>query len=245
MMNEGRLLAVIPARAGSKGLPGKNIRQFVGLPLIAHSVLFAKLCPEVDRVVVSTDSPEIAKVAETYGADVPFQRPSKLAQDDSPLWPALRHALQMVERSEGKPYEFLVLLDPTSPARLPEDLAGAFQRLKDTPRADGIIGVSRPDFNPIWHCVIERDGWMADLIEDGSRYNRRQDVPSVYRIHGSLYMWRSEFVRREETEWRKHGHYLLYETPDIRSMSIDDARQFEQGEVLVQSGLIRFPWLSS
>jgi len=236
-------LAVIPARGGSKGLPGKNVRPFAGLPLIAHSILFAKMCPEIDRCVVSTDSPEIAEAARRFGADVPFVRPPALAQDESPLWLVLRHALEEVERQEGCSYDALLLLDPTSPGRDPADLSGALRRLTACPTADGIIGVSEPDFNPIWHCVTERDGWMEDLIEDGSRFGRRQELPRVYRIHGGLYIWRAQFVRTEERTWRGTGRYLVYETPESRSMSIDTARQFEQAECLVKSGRITFPWM--
>ena len=237
------LLAVIPARGGSKGLPGKNIRPFLGLPLLAHSILFAKMCPEIDRLIVSTDSEEIANVARRAGADVPFMRPPELAQDDTPLWPVLRHALQTAERHDGKEYGMLLLLDPTSPARLPEDIAEALRLLGGKPSADGVIAVSRPFFNPIWHCVVERDGWMADLIEGGDRFNRRQDVPTVYRINGSLYVWRTGFIRRERRGWRAFGKHLLYEIPEIRAMSIDALDEFEQAETFVRQGLITFPWM--
>jgi len=157
------LLAVIPARRGSKGLPGKNIRPLAGLPLIAHSILFAKLCPEIKRLIVSTDCDEISDVARQFGADVPFQRSPELAQDDTPIWPVLRHALKAAEDLDGVSYEYLLLLDPTSPGRLPSDVSAAYRLLQGTPSADGIIGVSKPEFNPIWHCVIERDGWMTTL----------------------------------------------------------------------------------
>ncbi len=242
MSRELGMLAVIPARGGSKGLPGKNVRPFAGLPLIAHSILLAKLCPDITRVIVSTDSPEIAVVAQKFGADVPFMRPADLARDDTPLWPVLRYALHTLEEHEARRYEFLLLLDPTSPTRLPEDVACALRRLREWPEADGIIAASQPDFNPIWHCVIERNGWMADLIEEGARYERRQDVPIVYRINGLLYIWRAEFLRKQEQWWR-HGRHLIHKTPDIRAVSIDDAEQFEHAELLVQHGLIKLPWL--
>ncbi len=240
-----RLLAIIPARAGSKGLPGKNIRPFAGIPLIAHSILFAKMCPEVDRCIVSTDSTDIAEVAKQYGGDVPFLRPATLAQDESPLWLVLRHALETLEAEALRwSYEYILLLDPTSPAREPSDIAGALQQLRNRSEADGVIGVSQPEFSPVWHCVIERKGWMADLHPECARYERRQDVPVAYRINGSLYLWRAAFVRRErEGLWRQHGRHLLYEIPEARAMSIDTQQQFERAELLVTSGLITFPWL--
>lgn len=238
------LLAVIPARGGSKGLPGKNIRPFVGLPLVAHSVLLARMCPEIDRVVVSTDVSEIADVAQSFGADVPFMRPSELAQDETPMWPVLRHTLEALKDLDGIRYECVLLLDPTSPGRWPVDVTGAYHSLLRTPAADGIIGVSRPDFNPLWHCVFERNGWMTDVFEDATDYGRRQDVPIVYRINASLYIWRSDFVRREKTEWRRNGKHLLYEIPEFRAIHIDDLQEFEKAELLVKNGIITLPWLA-
>lgn len=243
MNQNSELLAVIPARGDSKGFPGKNVHPFAGLPLIAHTVLFARLCPEISRTVVSTDSTEIAEVARKFGAEVPFLRPAELAGDETPMWPVLRHALEFMESRKDRPYDYLLLLDPTSPARDPVDVAGALRRLMASPSADGIIGVSRPDFNPIWHCVVERDGWMADLIPEGAGFDRRQDVEAVYRINGSIYIWRAEFVRRERTSWRRHGKHLLYELPEARAMSIDSLAELRRAEALVQSGLIRLPWL--
>ncbi len=160
------------------------------------------------------------------------------------MWPVLRHALKAVEDIDGVRYEYVLLLDPTSPGRLPADVAGAYRFLQRTPSADGIIGVSQPAFNPIWHCVIQRDGWMADLIEDGAEYNRRQDVPVVYRINASLYIWRSDFVRSQETDWRRTGKHLMHEIPEIRAMHIDNEHEFEKAELLVKSGVISFPWLA-
>ena len=145
MSNAKRLLAVIPARGGSKGLPDKNIRPLSGMPLIAHTINFARLCPEIDRCVVSTESQEIADVANGHGADVPFLRPPELALDETPICPVLRHALDQVEKEEGSTYDYLMLLDGTSPVREPRDIAEAFTKLQAAPEADGIIGVSQPE----------------------------------------------------------------------------------------------------
>ena len=101
-MSEPPMLAIIPARGGSRGLPGKNIRPLVGLPLIVHSLRLAALCLEIDRCIVTTDSDEIAAVAKAYGGDVPFMRPAELARDDTPMMPVLRHALLEIERAEGR-----------------------------------------------------------------------------------------------------------------------------------------------
>lgn len=243
MTSGPRVLAVIPARGGSKGLPGKNIRPFAGLPLIAHTILFARMCPEISRCIVSTDSQDIADVAKQFNADVPFLRPPELAKDDTPMWPVLKHALAHVEGAEGKSYDQLLLLDPTSPSRELADITGAVARLDEHPDAEGVIGVSQPDFNPIWHCVVEKNGWMADLVEGGSQYERRQDVPPVYRINGSMYIWRTSYVRSEAQSWHDTDRHLIYEIPEYRAMSIDTPFEFQRFELMVNNGLIEFPWL--
>lgn len=238
------MLAIIPARGGSKGLPGKNIRPLAGLPLIAHSILLSRLCPQITRTIVSTDSLEIAEVARQFGADVPSLRPQELAQDDTPMWPVLRHVLETTEAQENRQYPYLLLLDPTSPGRFPEDIAGALTKLEAIPEADGIIGVSKPEFNPIWHCVVEHDGWMESLFQSAGAYVRRQDVPSVYRINATLYIWRAEFVRREVDKWLDRGKHLIYEVPERRAIHIDDVDEFLRTEALIRQGFISFPWLN-
>jgi CMP-N-acetylneuraminic acid synthetase len=238
----GRVLAVIPARGGSKGLPGKNVRPLWGIPLIAHTVLLTRMCAGLNRAIVSTDSNQIAEVAREFGGDVPFMRPLELAGDDTPIWPVLQHALAVVEAEERREYQYLALLDPTSPGRHPEDIEGALGRLRSVPSADGIVAVSQPTFNPMWTCVIERDGWMTDLITDGAQFTRRQDVPVVYRINAMLYIWRTSFVRTA-VSLRVGARNLLYETPEHRSVHIDSPDDFAHAEALLASGAVQFPWM--
>ena len=124
-----RVLAVIPARGGSKGLPGKNIRPLSGLPLIGHSIRAAALVPSLSRCIVSTDDQTIADVARGLGGDVPFLRPAELAEDSTPMAPVLQHALRAVEESGDEPYDALLLVDPTSPVREPAQIDDAVRRL--------------------------------------------------------------------------------------------------------------------
>lgn len=240
-MKAARVLAVVPARGGSQGLPGKNIRPLMGLPLIAHSIALAKLCPEITRCVVSTDSDEIAAVARAHGGEVPFLRPAELARADTPMWPVLRHALAEVERGEGSPYDLLLLLDPTSPTRLPGDVSAAVARLLASD-ADGIVSVSKPEFSPLWHTVVEKDGLMADWQPGGALIDRRQDAPEIYRINGLLYAWRTAFVRTAGG-WRAGGRNLMLVVPDERAVSIDDEAQFRRAEALARGGILPMPWL--
>lgn len=204
----------------------------------------ARMVPEIDRCIVSTDSPEIADVARRYGAEVPFLRPAELATPESAVWPVLQHALAEVERQEGKTYKYLLLVDPTSPARLPEQISDAYRILKGNAAADGIVAVSKPDFNPYWVCVYEKDGWMTDLIDGAAKIVRRQDVPTIYRINGSFYLWPTSVVRTRPS-WRDGTRLLQYVTSEDRAFAIDTLEEFQKAELLVKSGVVRLPWLHS
>jgi N-acylneuraminate cytidylyltransferase len=241
-----RVLAVIPARGGSKGLPGKNVRPMWGLPLIAHSVRAAALTPEVTRCVVTTDSAEIADVVRAHGGEAPFLRPVELAADDTPMAPVVRHALEWVERDEGTAYDAVLLLDPTSPARVPSQLAEAVRRLATTPTLDGVISVSEPTFNPVWVGVRpdeSRDGALSRFFEAGAGVTRRQDVGRFLRINGNFYLWRADFVRRLESSWFDEGTHEGLEIPEAQAFSIDDEYEFRLIEALIGAGLITLPWL--
>ncbi|GAA2026212.1 acylneuraminate cytidylyltransferase family protein [Terrabacter terrae] len=243
-----RVLAVIPARGGSKGLPGKNIRTLRGLPLLAHSIRAAALTPEVTRCVVTTDSAQIADVARTHAGDVPFLRPAELAADDTPMAPVVRHALEWVEREEDTAYDAVLLLDPTSPARAPAQLAEAVRRLVAKPALDGVISVSEPTFNPVWVGVRpddERDGALTRFFESGAGVTRRQEVTRFLRINGNFYLWRADFVRRLESSWFDEGTHEGLEIPEAQAFSIDDDYEFRLIEALVDAGLISLPWLET
>jgi N-acylneuraminate cytidylyltransferase len=234
--SEPRVLAVVPARGGSKGLPGKNLRLLAGVPLIEHAIRFAAQCPQIERTVVSTDSPEIAAAAEQAGAEVPFLRPHELAADDTPMWPVLRHALAAVEGD----FDLLVLLDPTAPVREPDDLTRALAQLAASSEADGVVSVSEPGFNPVWQCVVERNGFIHHLVEDGSRYTRRQDAPRVLVVNGLLYVWRTSFVEAELENWF-HGRLLPLEVPPQRAITIDTPYDLDLLEALVTARLVSLP----
>jgi len=239
------LLAVIPARGGSKGLPGKNILPFAGLPLIAHSIRFASMCPEIDRCIVSTDSSEIAAVALEHGGDVPFLRPAELASDNTPTWPVLQHALREMEDREGRRFESLLLLQPTNPGRLPEDVTRALALLESNLDAVGVIAVSEPPFNPRWTCVEERGGRIVNAFAESKTYVRRQDVPPVYRINGMLYLWRRDHILAETEDEMDDKPHLALQVPEERAIDIDSPSDFKIGEILVRNGVVTFPWLKS
>lgn len=239
------VLAVIPARGGSKGLPGKNICIFAGLPLIAHSILLARSCPEIARCVVSTDCEEIAQVAREHGGEVPFLRPADLARDDTPMWPVLRHCLREMEQRSATRFGSLLLLQPTSPGRLPEDVTQAVRILEDDDAAAGVIAVSEPHFNPRAVCVEESGGYVRYLVPSSSIYTRRQDVQPVYRINGVLYLWRRDYVLGEETPRLGDSPHRMLVVPEERAIDIDKASDLAMAELLVREGILRLPWQKS
>ena len=238
------VLALIPARGGSTELPGKNIRPFAGLPLIVHSILCAA-STSVDGIVVSTDSEEIAEVARKWGAETPFMRPAELAQDDTPIWPVIQHAVK-----ECPGYDLLALFEPTSPLRQPEDLAGCVERLALDPGTgiagiDGVVTVSRPDFVPEFACVRELPSGTLYPMAGRKPYDRLQDAPKTFRINGSMYVWRTSFINASGDHHWIHSRLLGYETPEFRSLSIDTLEQFERGEKMVRAGIVSLPWLAA
>jgi N-acylneuraminate cytidylyltransferase len=239
------MLAVILARGDSSGAKDNCIREFAGLPLIAHSIRFAGLCPEISRSIVSTDSPEIRSVARSHGAHVPFLLPPELAPGDYPMWPALQHALRSMEELDKTRYESLLLLDPRCPGRIPADLSNAAVLLDSDPNANGVIAVSEPEFNPRWECVENRNGYMARTFESED-YACRQEVPVAYRINAMLYLWRRDFLMNStETPAIDSAHYRLLKVPELRALHIEEPRDFQIAELKVRAGMVTLPWLAN
>ena len=247
-MSTPRVLAVVPARGGSKGLPGKNTRLLAGLPLVAHSLRAAAAMRTVTRCVVSTDDPEIARVAREHGGDVPWLRPAELATDTTPMAPVLRHALAAVEAEEGRPYDAVVLLDPTSPARVPTEVDDAVERLLRRPDLDGVISVSEPSFNPVWVGVrpsAYEPGVVERYFPEGAGVTRRQDAGRYLRINGTFYVWTAAFVRRLESSWFDEGRHAMVEIPESRAFAIDYLEELEDLEAAVERGRVVLPWLDA
>ncbi len=235
------VLGLVPARGGSKGLPGKNLRPLAGRPLVAHAVACGLACQDLTAVVCSTDDEEIAAAAVAAGARVPSLRAPELSLDTTPMWPVVRHALELMCRIDQVEYGSVLLLDPTSPGRLPEDVAAAVLQMESVEGADAVVGVSALEPNPIWYAVVERDGWMTDLVPEGKNYTRRQEVPPCYRINGMVYLWRADFVRSCDN-WRE-GRTLMQVVPSGRAFNIDTIDDFRSVEAALETGSLDLPWL--
>jgi CMP-N,N'-diacetyllegionaminic acid synthase len=189
-----RLVALIPARGGSKGLLRKNLRTFRGTPLVAHAVATARQVGALHRIVVSTDDHEIADVARRAGGDVPFLRPADLATDETPTLPVVQHAVRWLEAHETS-VDAVVLLQATSPLRTAQHVEAAIRKFVET-GADSVTTVCAVDDNPYWMQRLDGDR-LCPLMPEGRRYGRRQDLPPVYRLTGAVYVTRRDVVMEE------------------------------------------------
>ena len=177
------IIAIIPARGGSKGIPRKNLVPVKGLPLMAYSIRHALESRLVNRVIVSTDDHEIAEVAQQYGAEVPFMRPAELAEDHVLDIPVFQHALKFLEQAEAYLPEYVVHLRPTTPYRKPEWIDEAVRLLIEHPQADSVRSVSQPEKHPYRMFTFDQEGYLNPIMkhEHPEPYLlRRQDHPPVY-----------------------------------------------------------------
>lgn len=222
----------ICARGGSKGIPRKNLRPLYGKPLIVHTIECARLCPELDRVVISTDDEEIAAVARENGAEVPFMRPVHLAQDDSSKWDVFRHLVETLEAKSGRRVDILVDLDTGVPLRQPEDISGCIQMLVES-EADVVVTAYLPDRNPYFNMVeVDKDGYAAVSKRLHPPITRRQAAPEVYGLSPAVYA-----IRRDAL-W-KFEHWALSKMkisllPRERAVDIDTEVDFRFVEFLME-----------
>lgn len=235
---------LIPARAGSVGLPGKNRIRLVDRSLFLHSVACAMRIDGVKRVLVSTDDSVLASEAASAGAFVPELRPPYLAANDTPMVDVIKYAAALLEADGSCSDDLLLLLDPTSPLREPISINNAVEHISQTPELDGFVSVSVPAFNPLWVGVIlEEDGQVRRHPAMSGVYGRRQDVPEYWRINGSFYAWRNKYAGTIEPDWLDRGNFLGIETPEFLSHSIDTYEDFKLVEALLTSQTVSLPWM--
>lgn len=187
MPNEDpKVLALIPARGGSKGIPDKNLRPFAGRSLLAFAVDAARMSGVVDRIVVSTDSERIAEAAATLGAEVPFLRPAELAEDATPMLPVVQHAIRALETQGWSP-EVVILLQPTAPLRRQQHLRESLRVLLEE-KCDSVVSVVPipAHLSPHYAMRLE-EGRLVPYLREGEAYTRRQDVPLAYYRDGTVY----------------------------------------------------------
>lgn len=225
--------AFIFARGGSKGLPGKNIRPLGGKPLIAWSIEHAFEVKRIERVIVSTDSEEIATVAREYGAEVPFIRPPELARDDSPEWLAWRHALNYLLDKDGSLPNVMVSVPTTAPLRLPIDIDNCLDEYAKGD-ADMVITVTDAHRSPYFNMVKSNiDGTVSLVIPPQSAIARRQDAPEVFDMATVAYVIRPGFVMNHDAVFE--GRVRAVRVPTERAIDIDTLLDFQIAECLLKA----------
>jgi CMP-N-acetylneuraminic acid synthetase len=227
------VVALICARGGSKGLPGKNIRPLAGRPLIAWAIAQASAVPRIGRIIVSTDSEQIAAVAREAGAEVPFLRPAKLARDDSPEWLAWRHALNYLKESSGVYPDTLIVVPATAPLRTPADLENCLDEFEKG-GADIVFTVTDAHRNPYFSMVIrDADGAVRLVIPPEGLVFRRQDAPVVYDITPVAYVARPDYVMTRTGLFE--GRARIVHIPPERAVDVDTLLDFQVAECLLRS----------
>lgn len=225
------VVAFVFARGGSKGLPGKNLLPLGDRPLIAHAVGAARAVPCIDRVVVSTDDPQIAEVARKYGAEVPWLRPADLAQDSAPEWAAWQHAVRETVAEHGE-FDTFVSVPATAPLREVSDVEGAIELFLSTD-ADLVLTGRRASQSPWFNLVaVDPDGLVRLAAEGADPISRRQDGPVLFDITPVCYVSTPEFILRASGMWE--GRVRLFEVPKERSIDIDDAFDFTVARLLYE-----------
>jgi N-acylneuraminate cytidylyltransferase len=224
-------IALICARGGSKGLPGKNVKLLNGIPLIGWSIKIAKEIDRVSRIIVSTDSEEIANIALEYGAEVPFMRPKKLALDDSPEWLVWRHAVDYLESNKGEKIDGLVVLPVTAPLRSINDVDSCIN-LYEEGGADSIITVSEANRSPYFNMIkTDSQGYASLVIQSEKKITRRQDVPPVFDLTTVAYVVNANFVKKFDNIFEGKVKSII--VPPERAIDIDNILDFKIAECLL------------
>ena len=229
MYNNKKILCIIPARGGSKRLPGKNSKPLLGKPLIGYAIAAAKESKYVDTVVVSTDDEAIAAVARNCGAEVPFMRPAELATDTARTIPVLQHAVSYYE-SKGEVFDLIVLIQPTSPGVLAEDVDAAIEKLLQS-GANSCVSICEITDRPELMYRLADDGHITPYV--GGSEARSQDMPPLYRLNGAVYVTPRDTLMKENKIYDdQNGTAILM--PRERSTDIDTPLDFALAETLMR-----------
>lgn len=226
------ILYIIPARGGSEGIPGKNIKRLNGRPLIHYSIDVALAVSSKEHICVSTDDQEIVSVAKQTGIVIPFIRPAEIAADSSSMQDVLLHAIGCYEK-KGLVYDVIVLLQPTSPLRDPEDVKNALSLYK--PELDMVMSVSETKANPYYVLFEEVSGFLVKSKE--GHFETRQSVPKVYQANGSIYVINVKSLK--EKSMKNFSRIKKFVMDEVKSIDIDTPMDWEYCEFLIAKGYFK------
>jgi len=225
VINNKKILAVITARAGSKRLPNKNILDLAGKPLIAWTIDEAKKSKYIDELIVSTDSKKIAEISKYYGAEVPFMRPLKLAIDTADSISVLKHSIEFFKNK----FDYILLLQPTSPLRTVKDIDKAIIILNNKTKA--VVSVCETEHSPLWSNTLPEDLSMKNFIRSEVKNKRSQDLPKYYRLNGAIYIAETKyFYKNNGFLGDKTKAYIMSQQ---NSVDIDTELDFKFCEILI------------
>ena len=221
------MISIIPARGGSKGLPGKNILPLCGKPMIAYTIEAAKQSKYIDHVIVSTDDQKIAEIALQYGAEVPFLRPDFLASDTAQAVDNYIYTIERLSKEWNTPIEEFVVLQPTSPLRIAEDIDGAIEMFMEK-KADSVISYT-PEAHPVrWHKYLDENNAFIDIFD--TTIANRQDLKTSYYPNGAVYVFRFSMIKERKYYTDKSYGFIM---PRVRSVDIDYKEDFDYVEFLM------------
>jgi len=238
-----RVLGVVTARAGSKGVPGKNTRLLGGRPLISYTIDAARESDVFDRLILSTDDPHAASLARDRGCDVPFMRPPALAADDTPHLPVMQHALTWLREHDGYAPDWVMILQPTSPLRQPWHIRESVD-LALASAADSVVSVDEipPHFNPMRIVTMDEHGWAHQLVGGmplKRRIGRRQDMPKAWVLNGAICLFRTA-VLFDPVEPSLYGDKVAaYRMSPPYGLDIDEPEDWETAERLLTGATAR------
>lgn len=234
MYQNKKILALIPARGGSKGLPHKNTLKLCGKPVIAWTIDQARHSRHLDCIIVSTDSPLVAKVAKKYGAEVPFMRPEELAGDEARSIDVVLHAINFL-KSQGEEYDYLVLLEPTSPLRETNDIDLAIEKLlNNSSGALSLVSVCRAEAaHPAFDVTVDEAGFLVPYEDKFFKIQRRQEISDVYFFEGTIYI--ASVPSLLEGKGFFHEKTIPYIVPRWKSPELDELLDFVTIEAILKN----------
>jgi len=239
-----RILYLITARGGSKGIPGKNIRKIAGIPLVGFKAIAALQSKFCSRLVISTDSPEIRDVAIQYGAEAPFLRPAELATDGASSVDVIWHAMQWLEQESREHYDAVMLLEPSSPFTRPDDFNNAVAIMQQH-GADVVVGMKKPEVNSVFVGPMDADGKIERIVSAVCELDKlqRQGLEPEYTMNGALYLFGWEFFKKHRAIYYSDGAIYGYLMDPHHSIEIDEMIDLHWAEYVVEQGYIDMtPW---
>ncbi len=228
-----RVLGIIPARGGSKGVPRKNLRKLAGKPLLEYTAEAALASTRLSRIILTTEDQEIAEAGRQCGIEVPFMRPESLARDDTPMLPVIRHAVKTLEDS-GDRYDAICLLQPTNPLRRPEDIDNCI-RLLDEQEADSVVSMLPVpvEFNPHWVWFSDSNGYLKIATGEEMPIPRRQELPAAWHREGSVYVMRRDVLVERNTFYG--AKMIGYMMDPEKTVNIDTMEDWVRAEKLIEA----------